>query len=343
MKIDPRNADNFCRAPASDCAGVLLYGENQGLVEERARALAEAILGPDSDDQPVEITTARLRETPSLIADEMQARALLGGRKLLRVRDVNAKMLDGIAQSLTEAVPDDGFLVITVGSLGPREKLRKLFEGHPRGAAVPCYVDDSRSMERFITDYLRRAGVGIEPGARGYLAGQLGNDRQVARRELEKLALYVMDNQSDVTLEDAVAVIDEGESLQLNDAAFAAFGGDFDRLEATLGRLLQAKTQPITVLNAVTRHGHRLHLTRAGMAGGRSAEQAAKALRPPLFFKDKSAFLRQAQRWPAAGLARALEILRQAEADCKTTGFPAEAICRRALTQIAAAGRRQRR
>ncbi len=340
MKVDARSADRFCEAPGPEIAGILIYGENQGLAEERAKRLIQALLGDQPDPlQIVDVTPARLKETPSLLADEVQARSLLGGRRIIRLRGNNAQIVKVLPDILSSATDGDGVIILTSDNLPPRDKIRKLFEDHARAAAIPCYADDHASMEQFVGTFLAAQGVTADPTVRGFLASQLGNDRQVARRELEKLALYAQDLGRDVTIDDAAQITDEGESLQLNDVCYATFGGDQLRLEQSLDRLFQALTSPIAILIAVTRHAQRLHLVDAGRNNGLSVDQAAKSLRPPLFFKDKQAFLGQSQRWRGKRLAQALEILCDAEIECKSTGYPAPVICRRALMRIAAAGR----
>jgi len=343
MKIDTRSADRFCESPKADVAGVLLYGENQGLVEERTKKLISGLLGADPDPiQIVDLTAARLKETPSLLADEVQARSLLGGRRIIRLRDNNAQIVKTLPDILSSAAPGDAVIILMSGTLPPRDKARKLFEDHDRAAAIPCYADDNASMERFVGSFLSKQQAPADPAVRGYLASQLGTDRQIAQRELEKLELYALSLDRPLTIEDAAQVVDEGESLQLNDICFAVFDGNQIRLEYAIDRIFQSLTHPVVIVTAVTRHAHRLHMVASGMAKGSSAEQAAKALRPPLFFKDKSAFLGQCQNWQGKRLNQALQILCEAEIECKSTGAPAEIICRRALMRIAAATRRRR-
>lgn len=343
MKIDTRSADRFCEAPKPDIAGILLYGENQGLVEERAKKLQSSLLGGNPDPiQIVDITAAKLKEIPSLLADEVQARSLLGGRRVIRLRDNNAQIIKVLPDILDSAVGDDAVIILTSNTLSPRDKARKLFEDHDRAAAIPCYADDNASMERFVGSQLAEHNIQADPSVRGHLASQLGTDRQVAKRELEKLVLYAIDLGRPLTIEDAAQVVDEGESLQLNDISFAVFDGDQMRLEQSIDRMYQALTHPVVILTAVTRHAHRLHLVTSGMVKGAAADQASKALRPPLFYKDKAAFLGQCQRWQGNRLNQALGILCQAEIDCKSTGAPAETICRRALMRITAAAKTRR-
>jgi DNA polymerase III subunit delta len=80
------------------------------------------------------------------------------------------------------------------------------------------------------------------------------------------------------------------------------------------------------------------------IAAGAGDEDALRSLRPPLFFKLQDRFKRQLRVWSQGRAAHALALLTQAELNAKTTGLPAEAICRDALFRTArgAAPRAQR-
>jgi DNA polymerase-3 subunit delta len=98
------------------------------------------------------------------------------------------------------------------------------------------------------------------------------------------------------------------------------------------------------MIRAAMRHAERLMIVVSRIDDGGSAEQAVGSLRPPVFFKRLPAFSGQVRRWKRDGLLRALTRLMEAELRCKTTGLPAEAICNRALMEIAqAAGRTSRK
>jgi DNA polymerase-3 subunit delta len=69
-------------------------------------------------------------------------------------------------------------------------------------------------------------------------------------------------------------------------------------------------------------------------AGGASPEAVVERARPPIHFRRKASIRQALQRWPAARLAAALSRVLEAEIGCKTTGWPAEALCRRALLGV---------
>jgi DNA polymerase-3 subunit delta len=66
------------------------------------------------------------------------------------------------------------------------------------------------------------------------------------------------------------------------------------------------------------------------------------ALKPPVFQGLKDRFRDQTRRWDGERLAIALEIVTEAELDCKTTGTPVDSVCSRALMRLAQAARSAR-
>ncbi|MBT5894900.1 MAG: DNA polymerase III subunit delta [Rhodospirillaceae bacterium] len=346
VKLQNRVVESFLDAPGPEIVAALLYGEDSGLVRERAARLAGAVVEDVSDPFRVaEVSQAMLKDDPSRLFDEMAAMSLTGGRRLVRLSPAGNAQSAAIQTVLDDSsiTPDGSFLVVEAGSLAPRDSLRKLFESHQRGAAIPCYLDDDRSLEALIHQAMSGHGLTVEPSALAYLCENLGSDRQITRSELEKLALFKGRNGGAVTLAEAEANVGDGAPLARDDVALATASGDQGALDRALVKCNIAGEQPIAILRAVIRHLQRLHLISLKAAMGDDIGRLIKSHRPPIFFKHQAIMQRQIQMWRPQRLAQALAILTEAELDCKTTGLPAEAICGRALIRIANAAQPKQR
>jgi DNA polymerase-3 subunit delta len=82
------------------------------------------------------------------------------------------------------------------------------------------------------------------------------------------------------------------------------------------------------------RHLHRLHAMAASVSAGANVDEVMRAARPPIFFKLQDGFRRQLGVWREPRLRAALDHLSQAEIGMKTTGLPAETLCREALSAV---------
>jgi DNA polymerase-3 subunit delta len=356
MKITPRDADAFLRSPDPATRAVLVYGPDAGLVCERVEALVKGVAGDLSDPFRVaDFSAKELIDDPARLADEAAALSLTGGRRAVRLRQCDDSLAPLFRAFFGTPVrdapgdapgdtPGDTLIVVEAGDLPARSALRKAFESAKTGAALACYRDDERSLGAVIRETLREFGHEATPDALAYLSAHLGGDRQLSRRELEKLALYKGGEPGPIELVDAQACVGDSAALSVDDLAYAVGGGAAAAADRALARSLQEGVQPVAALRAVSRHFQRLHLVVGLVESGLPLDDASKRLRPPLFWKVAPAFRAQAAAWSPAALARALARLLEAEADCKSSGAPEATICARALLEIAvnAPSRRRR-
>lgn len=343
MKITGQRIKSFLASPDDGFRAILIYGPDSGLVKERAEILARGRVENLSDPfGVVEISGQDLKADPARLSDEASAMTLGGGGRVVRVRQATDGCKDACKSFLELGTPAEALVLIEGGELGPRSSLRKLFEGAKNAAAIPCYADDARSLPDVIRETLKPHQMTVSRDAMSLLMQSLGADRAVTRGELEKLALY-KGSPGEVSIDDVRAAIGDGARTTLDDVVYSAASGDMQKLDLGLSRTFDEGVHAVAVVRALERHFQRLHLARGEMDGGKSPADAMKSLRPPIIFLRADQFRSQLNLWPNARLTRAFELLTQAELDCKTTGLPAEAVCGRALIQIARAARSAQR
>ncbi len=341
MKLAGRDIESFLRGVDAAVAAVLFYGPDAGLVHERADRLTAAVAGDAADPFRVsDVTVEGLRDQPSLLSDEASALSFGGGRRVVRLRNAGDSQSAAI-ESFLESPAGGGLVVVEAAELGPRSSLRQLFEAADNAAALPCYRDEAGDLARLIGEELGRAGLRLTGEARDYLAGALGGDRGVTRRELEKIVSYMgpSDSARPLELADALACVGDSAALSVDDLVFALGDGDFVAVERLTDRVLAEGTTPVAILRTAGRHFLRLHL----VASAEDRERAIRTLKPPVFYKYVPRLHEQVRQWAPSRLHQALDRLTRAEMDCKRTGMPAEVLCRRVLLEIAAQAPRRSR
>ena len=94
-KIDARRIAGFLAEPPATARVVLIYGDDLGLVRERADQLMRAMVGDDPFGL-VDVPREAASRDVSLLGGEAAQSALTGGRRLVRVRDAT----DGLAAAV---------------------------------------------------------------------------------------------------------------------------------------------------------------------------------------------------------------------------------------------------
>lgn len=340
VKLAFKAIDGFAKNPPPDMLAVLVYGPDEGLIRERMNLLTRHVV-PDANDPfgVVEFSAGDLGDNPARLLDEAQSISMLGGRRVVRLRDADDKAANAVKSALEALRPGDNLVLVSAGELPPRSALRQMFEAAPNAAALPCYVEDERDIARVLKDGLRDAGYNMPSDALVYMAANVVGDRGVARSEIDKLVTYMGANRS-ITIDDVMACVGSSAALSLDDLSKHVASGLYAEADRILTFVLSEGLPAVTVLRTLQNYFTRLSVTRARIDRGANIDVAMKKLRPEVFWKHKAAFEAQVHGWGAEQLQQALTLLMSVEAKCKQTGSDPNILCGRAILSLAQTGAR---
>lgn len=335
-KLTSNRIDAFIRKPDPGIRAVLVYGQDEGMVRERAAAIGKTVVKDLADPFCVsDVAAEAAAKHTGLLAEEMAAISMMGGRRLVRLRSDAEDALAAISAALQSPPPGGSMLLVEAGDIGNKSKLCSLFEKSEIAVAIPCYKDDEASFTRAVAGLLAEHGLSASSDAREYLTLHLAGDRAMARSEIAKLALY-MGKQKKVELGDAKACIGIGGDYDISDPVWAAADGNAEELDRALENLLSRGESPIALLRVAQKHFERLYRVASLVKNGESITAAVASLKPPVFFKEQQRFTAQARNWKLPQLQNIIAKLLEAEAECKKTGMPDTLMCSRVFHQIAA-------
>lgn len=351
MKLNGARAESYVKSPAKDSLGVLFYGPDQGLCSERAAHIAKQFITDPNDPFAVTVLSADdLAGDPARLADEMSALSLLGDTRLIRLRLSHERSGATIAKTIKalDAAPHTAAakLIIEAGDLSPRSNVRKCFDAAIHFSSIACYADTQATLTSLVKSELKALNIGIAQDALDAFVPLLEGDRRLARGEIEKLALYKGYGQEEgarVELADIKILAAGAGSTGIDDIVFDALSGNPLKADDGFRRAMEGKLTPHSVLFALQRHLVRLHQAASLMNTGHSADEAMRALRPPVFMMRKSAFGSQLRIWPESALTRAIASGLEAEKQMKSTGSPAESLMGRLLLSLSSFAAKRKR
>ena len=301
--LKAHEVERYLAAPDLDTGVFLAYGTDAGLVREVADRLVARFAGAPPDPMAhTSINAADLGSEPGRLADEARAPSLFGGRRSVRVRGAT-KVLAPVLTPLLADMPD-AVIVLEAGNLTRDDALRKLAEKAKNARALPCYADNERALAGLIEATFREAKITASPAAVNTLRSLLGNDREVTRRELEKLCLYARQT-GWIEVDDVEKLVGDN-SIRAIDAIVDAIGnGDAAALDSALSAALAGGIDSQRILSAALNHFLQLRRLRRLVDAGETPKQALDAARPRVHFSRAAAMERQLRVWPDHALAQA--------------------------------------
>jgi DNA polymerase-3 subunit delta len=345
MRLKGKEIDRFVASPDPSLPVILIYGPDEGLVRERSTMIAQKNLSdPDDPFALLDLNEDEFKADPARLSDEFGAVSMFGGKRVIRLRfktDRYGKHIKELLSTISDgSLKGDATIIIEAGDLKVTSALRKACEGAKNAVALPCYRDEGFGLKNLVKDTLRQENIRATEDILDLLVSELGNDRAITRKELEKLVLYKQadtSNANDLTLNDIEQAIASANTLGLQDVAYSTASGDLQTLTKSLERCFLQNEQPIAIIRSLVRHMEQLHLVLCYMEQGENARSAMDKLKPRIHFSRKASFEKQMRLWTKARCEHALSILLQSETDCKTTGMPTESICAQIMMRLARA------
>lgn len=196
MKISSYQIESYIQnIDKAKIAAALVFGPESSIVSFNSQAIAKKIVADLADPfLVVHLSKERFAQEPSCLADEFYSFSMLGGRKLIWIKDVDANVSAAFKALFGQkdlAQKSENFILVQGGDLEKSNAVRKLAEENQAFAAIACYEDDEKTIKKFIENELKKNG--FEPDAESieYLYEKLGRNRQIIISEIAKIALYL--------------------------------------------------------------------------------------------------------------------------------------------------------
>lgn len=309
----------------------LAYGPDAGLVRETAQRLVRQLTNNDPASANITVLeAAEVDADPAVLAVAARTMSLFGGKTIVRVRGAGKS----IVMTLAELRDNPGAaIVLEAGNLAAKDALRALVEAAKLGRALPCYPDSDEAIQTLIKETFNLHAIRYDADVVTTLCEILGNDREITRRELEKLCLYAAASKT-LTRDDVLMLCADNGMMVIDAIVDATGSGHAEKLELALNRAMTSAVDPQRLLAVCTMHFAGLRRWRAEVDAGKSPRAVLDGQRPKPHFSRMSTLEQQLRLWSDGALAAATERILQTVAETRRRPAIAEASLRRALLAI---------
>lgn len=339
MNFKQTDIDRFLKSPDEKVKCVLLFGTNEGMIANLSQKFMKTVCDDLNDAFRVSIMQMEnIEDDVGTLYADYNATSLMGGRRVILIKDVNNNLTKTLKDLLANSVSDT-FLVMTSSSINTKSSLVNFLKDEDFAAVIGCYEDRAENISSYVRGHFLENHVTIASDALELLCARLSADRKASLNELDKLMTYI-GSKRNVTIEDVQKAVSDTSGSSVEDLCYFVAGGQSEKAVNAYQALINEGEEPVMLLRNLTYHFLKLINCAAAIESGKTAEMAASSLRPPLMFYRKSDFTMQLKIWKRQPLLDVLSLLYKAERDCKTTGYPSEEIASWSVLQISGAAKK---
>ena len=265
----------------------LFYGENLGLKNE----IKDKIKFQNKNAEIINLSQDDIISNIDNFVNEILNISLFDEKKIYFINQVNDKILDAI--KIIEPKIDSQKFYLMSELLDKRSKIRNYFEKSNNCGVVACYIDDEINFKKIIIKRLKNY-KGVTTENINLISDKCNLNRDKLKNELDKIYTFFLEknidkNKLEILLDNKI----NNDFSLLKDEAF---NGNKIETNKLLSDTIIDSEKNVLYLNIINQRLLKLNEI-FKLIGQTSLEKAIDMLKPPIFWKDKPAFLKQAKKW----------------------------------------------
>ena len=289
---------------------VLFYGENNGKKEDLKKNIKQK-------NRNLKISRNfqnEILKNEDLFLEDLFNKSLFDDTKIYFIENVDDKILD-LVQNFIDKI-DDQKIYFFSDILDKKSKLRNYCEKNKKVATIACYNDNEISLRKIISSNLGQLN-GLTPNIINIIINNSQMDRVKLNNELEKIKSFFFNKK--INEDDLLKLLNLEENDDFQALRDAALNGNKKEMNALLNSTIIENEKFVLYLNMINQR--LLKLKEVATMDNQSIEKKIETLKPPIFWKDKPNFIRQAKYWNNTKIRAMLNKTFNLEIKIKTTSF----------------------
>ena len=288
---------------------VLFYGENQGLIQEFKLKIYNKYI----DAQILKYNQEEIIDNSNNFFNEINNSSLFNDKKVFLIDKITDKFLEIIKQISILSGDDKIFLFSNI--LEKKSKIRSFFEKEKNKDIVPCYQDNSLTIQKIIFKKLANLN-GLTEEMVNLISSSCSNDRAKLNNEIEKIKQFFYNKPIEIKyLRRLLNLKEEDDFNYIKDSAIS---GD---KEATNNLLNSTAIENEKTNLYLSMLNQRLIMLKNLSNKNQNIEKLINNLKPPIFWKEKPAVIAQAKKWNEERLDNAIDKTYKFEIQLKTNSL----------------------
>jgi DNA polymerase III subunit delta len=320
MKISSYQVENYIKKIADEkISGCLLYGPEPTITRFRFEVIAKKIVNDLADPFLVsQLSSEKIKEDKAILADEFYSIAMLGGRRLIMIKDCDVNTVQALKILLSDPQygrKSDNFILIQGGDMDKSSALRKLVEESQFLMAIPCYEEDATSLRKSISELFIENNIIVEGEIINLMAKNLGKDRNLIVNEINKIKNYLGDEKK-LSLEVFKKITSSNQDENLQDFAVQFASKNYEWCFLRAEKALEVGNESILLVRNLINYFSKLYNAKVSIENsGKSLDDAVKSAQ--IFYKIEADFRRNLQSLSLKFIAKSLQSFEKLEINLK--------------------------
>lgn len=320
MKISSYQVENYIKKIADEkISGCLLYGPELTITRFRFEVIAKKIVNDLADPFLVsQLSSEKIKEDKAILTDEFYSIAMLGGRRLIMIKDCDTHTVQALKILLSDPQygrKSDNFILIQGGDMDKSSALRKLVEESQFLMAIPCYEEDATSLRKSISELFVENDIIVEGEIINLMVKNFGKDRNLIVNEVSKIKNYLGDEKK-LSLEIFKKITSSNQDENLQDFAVQFASKNYEWCFLRAEKAFEGGNESILLVRNLINYFSKLYSAKVSIENsGKSIDEAVKSAQ--IFYKIEADFRRNLQSLSLKFIAKSLQSFEKLEINLK--------------------------
>lgn len=320
MKISSYQVENYIKKIADEkISGCLLYGPEPTITRFRFEVIAKKIVNDLADPFLVsQLSSEKIKEDKAILTDEFYSIAMLGGRRLIMIKDCDANTVQALKILLSDPQygrKSENFILIQGGDMDKSSALRKIVEESQFLMAIPCYEEDATSLRKSVSELFVENDIIVEGEIINLMVKNFGKDRNLIVNEVSKIKNYLGDEKK-LSLEIFKKITSSNQDENLQDFAVQFASKNYEWCFLRAEKAFEGGNESILLVRNLINYFSKLYNAKVSIENsGKSIDDAVKSAQ--IFYKIEADFRRNLQSLSLKFIAKSLQSFEKLEINLK--------------------------
>ena len=266
---------------------ILFYGENDGLKKFFKKLIEEN----NKQSKSISFLQDEILKNANLLFNELNNLSLFEENKIIFIENANDKIFNVLEKNLKGNLNYQLFVFSEI--LDKKSKLRNFFEKSKSYGTIPCYADNTITIQKLIQAQLKDY-QGLSNLNLNIILEACGNDRNKVYNEIGKITSFFEDKK--IETDSLSRLVNSPRVDDFNDLKDQVIKGNRHETNKLLNSTVIDQDKGVYYLSLINQRFYKL-MDILKIKKGNNFEDAVNNLRPPVFWRDKQNLIDQAKMW----------------------------------------------